>query len=331
MTASAAMRAVQSVPSMICELCRQHTWYSKGRARTGHPRGARTTRSGGHRLSYIYNRKRDGESLADVCELLGMSANVPTDICFSFAGLMQRGGGTGPHRDGWGIAFYEGRGCRSFHDPLPSVDSEIAKLVRSYPIKSHIVISHIRHANVGAVCLENTHPFQRELWGRNWTYAHNGQLDAVQDLPLTFYQPIGGTDSEHAFCWMLGRIRRRFPQPPDNPADLHRFIHRQCGHLRPRGVFNMLLADARFLYAYCTTKLAWITRKAPFGTASLKDAEVQVDFCRETRRGDIVTVVATEPLTRDEVWHELHSGELLAFQDGLIAARYTDRTQAGGG
>ncbi|MDW2167180.1 class II glutamine amidotransferase, partial [Vibrio sp. 2099] len=26
-----------------------------------------------------------------MCELLGMSANVPTDICFSFTGLMQRG------------------------------------------------------------------------------------------------------------------------------------------------------------------------------------------------------------------------------------------------
>ncbi len=40
-----------------------------------------------------------------MCELLGMSANVPTDICFSFTGLVQRGGGTGPHKDGWGITF----------------------------------------------------------------------------------------------------------------------------------------------------------------------------------------------------------------------------------
>lgn len=48
-----------------------------------------------------------------MCELLGMSANVPTDICFSFTGLVQRGGGTGPHKDGWGITFYEGKGCRT--------------------------------------------------------------------------------------------------------------------------------------------------------------------------------------------------------------------------
>lgn len=51
-----------------------------------------------------------------MCELLGMSANVPTDIVFSFTGLMQRGGRTGPHRDGWGIGFYEGRGLRLFQD-----------------------------------------------------------------------------------------------------------------------------------------------------------------------------------------------------------------------
>ncbi|KPX21872.1 Glutamine amidotransferase [Pseudomonas amygdali pv. dendropanacis] len=87
-----------------------------------------------------------------MCELLGMSANVPTDIVFSFTGLMQRGGRTGPHRDGWGIAFYEGRGLRLFQDPAASSESEVAQLVQRYPIKSEVVIGHIRQANVGNVC-----------------------------------------------------------------------------------------------------------------------------------------------------------------------------------
>ncbi|MGB0360607.1 MAG: class II glutamine amidotransferase, partial [Endozoicomonas sp.] len=81
-----------------------------------------------------------------MCELLGMSANTPTDIIFSFSGLMQRGGNTGPHRDGWGIAFYEGKGLREFRDPNPSYRSEIAELVCRYPIKSNIVVGHIRQA-----------------------------------------------------------------------------------------------------------------------------------------------------------------------------------------
>jgi len=57
-----------------------------------------------------------------MCELLGMSANIPTDICFSLKGLARRGGEKGPHKDGWGITFYEGKGCRSFKDPMPCVD-----------------------------------------------------------------------------------------------------------------------------------------------------------------------------------------------------------------
>ena len=89
-----------------------------------------------------------------MCELLGMSANVPTDICFSFSGLMQRGGETGPHKDGWGISFYEGRRCRTFHDVNPSSNSAIADLIHQYPIKSQVVISHIRQATHGKVCLE---------------------------------------------------------------------------------------------------------------------------------------------------------------------------------
>lgn len=99
---------------------------------------------------------------------------------------MQRGGGTGPHRDGWGITFYEDKGCRTFKDPAPCYDSPIAKLLQSYPIKSRAVVGHIRQVNRGHVALENTHPFTREQWGRFWTFAHNGQLSDYQTLLQTF-------------------------------------------------------------------------------------------------------------------------------------------------
>jgi len=54
-----------------------------------------------------------------MCQLLGMNCNVPTDICFSFTGFHHRGGRTAEHADGWGIAFYEGAGCRVFLDTDP--------------------------------------------------------------------------------------------------------------------------------------------------------------------------------------------------------------------
>lgn len=92
---------------------------------------------------------------------MGLSANTPADIRFSFSGLKQRGGKTGIHTDGWGISLYEGRGSRSFHDLNPSAESDAAHLVQDAKIKSKIIITHIRQANRGRVCIENTHPFSR--------------------------------------------------------------------------------------------------------------------------------------------------------------------------
>ena len=89
-----------------------------------------------------------------MCQLLGMNCNVPTDICFSFTGFQRRGGATDVHRDGWGIAFFEGRGVRLFLDPQPSSESPVAEFVRRYPIRSVNVIAHIRKATRGPVGLE---------------------------------------------------------------------------------------------------------------------------------------------------------------------------------
>jgi len=252
-----------------------------------------------------------------MCELFGMSANVPTDICFSFAGLMRRGGGaTGPHGDGWGIVFYEGKGCRAFHDPHPSARSEIARFIRSYPIKSCIVICHIRRANRGAVSLANTHPFTRELWGRSWSFAHNGQLRGIKKRPLAQFRPIGTTDSEHAFCWMLGRLRERWQEAPSEKR-LLAALAELCTELAGNGVFNMLLSDGRALYCHCSTNLVWLTRRSPFGHATLLDEDLAVDFATETTPSDIVTVVATRPLTRDEHWTVIPRRSLIGFRDGV--------------
>lgn len=258
-----------------------------------------------------------------MCELLGMTANVPTDIRFSFAGLMRRGGHTGPHRDGWGIAFYEGKGCRAFHDPQPSAQSEIARLVREYPIKSRTVISHIRRANRGRVALENTHPFSRELWGQPWSFAHNGQLRGIKRWPLAYYRPIGTTDSEHAFCWMLDQLRAGSAEVPRAPR-LYRRIGELCAQLNAQGVFNLLMSDGRSLYCFCSTRLVWLTRRAPFGRATLIDEDLTVDFANETAPDDVVSVIATRPLTRNEAWTAIPKATLMIFKGGEIAHRAPD-------
>lgn len=252
-----------------------------------------------------------------MCELLGMSANVPTDICFSFSGLMRRGGDTGPHSDGWGIAFYEGQGCRVFHDSAASAQSRLADLLGKWPIKSMAVISHIRQANVGAVSLENTQPYQRELWGRPWTMAHNGQIPEVMARATDYYHPIGSSDSEHAFCWLLSELRRCYTVRPSD-AELSIFLKQCFDDFAGLGVCNILLSDGLSIFSYCSTQLHWITRRAPFGTACLKDQDLTVDFGQETTPNDVVTVIATRPLTTNEQWQKMVPGQLVLFREGEV-------------
>jgi predicted glutamine amidotransferase len=250
-----------------------------------------------------------------MCELFGMSANVPTDICFSFAGLIRRAGATGRHTDGFGVAFHDGDGCRLFHDPAPGAHSPLAAFLRVQPIKSRIALAHIRRANRGRVAVANTHPFQRELWGRWWVFAHNGQLKGVKRWPAAHYAPVGTTDSEHAFCWLLGELRSSFARMPAERT-LCRAVDALCRRLDELGTFNALLSDGTRLYAHCSNRLAWLTRRAPFGRARLLDDDMQVDFAAETTPDDVVSVFATRPLTGDEAWQSMARGSLVVFRDG---------------
>jgi predicted glutamine amidotransferase len=250
-----------------------------------------------------------------MCELLGMSANVPTDICFSFAGLSRRGGETGPHVDGWGIVFYEESGVREFKDYKPSCRSSLSQFLSDYPIKSHTVISHIRQANVGGVGLENTHPFQRELWGQSWSYAHNGQVPSASTLENKRFLPIGNTDSERIFCWLMDSLAIRFESPPE-PKVWAEYLSGLCESINALGVFNLLLTNGNALFSFCSTKLCWITRRAPFGVAQLSDKDLSIDFATVTTASDVVTMIATQALTNNEAWHTMKPGECHLFVEG---------------
>ena len=255
-----------------------------------------------------------------VCELLGMECNVPTDIVFSFSGLRQRGGRTGPHADGWGLAFYDGRAARVFLDPTPACDSALARFLAENPIKTELAIGHVRRKTRGGTSLANTHPFVRELWGRHWVFAHNGKLRGVDKLRHDRYSPIGDTDSEHALCALLEELSRRFPSYPRRTRDLWEAIAEIGGRLGRGGIFNFLLGDGRHLYARCATNLHHIVRKAPFGLATLSDDDVRIDFSTVTTPRDRVAVVATLPLTTDEAWHAAAPNTLWVFDGGTLRA-----------
>lgn len=255
-----------------------------------------------------------------MCQLLGMNCNTPTDIVFSFEGFRLRGGLTDSHADGFGIAFFEGHGVRLLQDDKPCAHSPVADLVQKYQIKSENVIAHIRKATQGQVHLVNTHPFVREIWGEYWVFAHNGNLRNFNINSGEFFNPVGTTDSEAAFCYLLEQLRQRFRYKPED-KELFAAITEITHELRQYGLFNYMLSNGDWLIAHASTLLFYIIRQAPFGEAALVDEDVSIDFSAVTTPFDRVAVITTLPLTCNEKWEQLAVNELIMFRQGEIVMR----------
>ena len=251
-----------------------------------------------------------------MCQLLGMNCNVPTDIVFSFTGFATRGGRTDNHNDGWGIAFFEGAGVRHFVDYQAAVASPIAQLIKQCPIKSKNVIAHIRKATQGRVALENCHPFIREMWGRYWVFAHNGDLKDFRPELTGQFRPVGTTDSELAFCYLLQQLRNRFRETMPELPELTEALRTLTAEIAAHGVFNMMLSNGSALFAHCSTQLHYLVRQYPFAEARLSDEDVIVDFSQVTTPRDKVAIIVTAPLTANETWLPFAAGEMKVFIDG---------------
>lgn len=249
-----------------------------------------------------------------MCQLLGMNANTPTDVVFSFTGFSTR---ASEHKDGFGIAFFEGAGVRLFVDAQDARGSPVAEMVRRYPIKSGSIVAHIRKATQGRVALENTHPFVRELWGRYWVFAHNGNLADYAPRLHASFRPVGETDSERAFCWLMQELAKAHASVPP-VAELTATLRELAQVPAAHGSFNFLLSNGQALWAHCSTRLHYLVRQAPFRTARLQDEDVSVNFADSTTPTDRVAVIVTEPLTLDETWAAFSPGELKVFVDGAV-------------
>ena len=259
-----------------------------------------------------------------MCELLALSANTPTDMRFSFHGLARRGGATGEHADGWGLASFDpGNGSLEVvREESPAAFSPLAAQVEAHAFKARYSLAHIRKATQGVVALENCHPFQRPWRGQDWVFAHNGDIKG--EIPAGDpYRPVGNTDSEAAFCWILNTLDGLDPAPealsPCASSELFGLLNRCSTHLAGQGIFNCLISNGHWLYAFGGTKLHVITRRAPFAMATLADDDLTVDFSELTTEHDVVTIVSTEPLTTNEQWRALAPGESLLLVDGEIA------------
>jgi glutamine amidotransferase len=266
-----------------------------------------------------------------MCELFAMSSNVPVTITYSLEEFSRHGGLTGPHKDGWGIAYYLERDIRLVKEPLPASDSACVRFIQQYPFSSALAMSHIRRATQGARTLTNCQPFARELGGAMHVFAHNGNLDNPrlrERLSLGFHRPVGDTDSEYAFCALLGRLTDLWLRAGSVPplAERLRIVAAFADEIRGLGPANFLYADGDVLFAHGHKRMQGELGIRPPGLhvvcrhcARETDAvDAQGLTIMTTAREQHVVLVASVPLTREPGWRALREGELIAIRAGAI-------------
>lgn len=253
-----------------------------------------------------------------MCELLALSFNYPVTPSFSLKGFRKRGKNN-PH--GWGLAFYPDKSCQVIKEPVHALNSILSDFVENYPkITSNILIAHVRYNSVGAANYQNTHPFQRELNGKAYVFAHNGTLKDYQgDFDTYNYKPVGETDSEALFCHLLNRIKEE--EIDFNNKNNLNWLLSELRVLNDYGPLNCLFSDGEYLFAYHDESgykgLNYLRRKTPYGPVNLLDEDYSIDLSEEKTPYQRGFIIATNPLT-DEKWESFQPGELLVMKNGEI-------------
>jgi predicted glutamine amidotransferase len=256
-----------------------------------------------------------------MCKLFAISARYPSTVQLSLKEFSRHGGLSGPHKDGWGIAWYDERDVGLVKEAFPAAASACVRFIQDNPFATSVAISHVRKATQGEVALRNCQPFVRELGGLWHTFAHNGDLSGIErDAHMTAetYRPVGETDSERVFCALLERLRPLWlaQRPPDIESHLQ-VIEPFAAELRRLGPANFLYYDGDALFAHADRRFQadgvirppglWrLTRRCAAG-GELSAAGLRI----EARGGEQeVTLFASAPLT-SETWVPLARGDVV--------------------
>jgi predicted glutamine amidotransferase len=252
-----------------------------------------------------------------MCELMGMSFAKPIAADFSIRRFSLR---AAENADGWGLAWYPDRSAAIVKEALDWRASDFSRFLESYArLQSAIYVAHVRHRSTGGPpTYADTHPFERELDGRQFCFAHNGTIRDFGELPLGQHQPLGHTDSERLFCHLLALIATRGSNlhTPDDWA----WLHDNLRQLNARGTMNCLLSDGRRLFCYhdLTAWKGLAYRQLRFQDANdrrLEDATVRMELAGDPYNSGYV--IATCPLS-ESGWTRFVPGQLLVLEAGSV-------------
>jgi len=265
-----------------------------------------------------------------MCELFAVSSKLPTKITFSLEEFASHGGKKAHHTDGWGLAFYDGPFAQIFHEAEPSAYSEWMEFLRTHQTPSRRIMSHIRHATVGPRSLRNTQPFSRELGGQRHVFCHNGDLKGIhQEIQTTRFKPIGDTDSELAFCYLVEQLQTIWLGGKPSLESRIEVIERVFNQLSKRGPANLLYSDADYLYAFANKRtqpngemkppgMYYLNRHCGIGNKTNILASVELENnsdAKDTQQR--LVLFASVPLS-NESWMPFKPNQLIVSKNGVI-------------
>jgi len=232
-----------------------------------------------------------------VCELLGVSAARPVRIQAYFDEFRAH---AVDNPDGWGIAWWEADVPTVVKEELAANVSELAaRTGAEHPASSTFVV-HVRAASVGALTVDNAHPFVGPASERTWVFAHNGTVEDLARLDLGHHVAAGETDSEQAFHHLLTRLERSPAATDDDLAAEVLATARELSEGESR--VNFLLSDGTALFAYHD------------GHKTMHLLE------RDTPEGPVV-VVASLPVSEEPGWAALAPGTFVEARGGVVVRR----------
>ena len=262
-----------------------------------------------------------------MCELFAFSSSGPTRARFSLEEFRLHGCDKGPHCDGWGLAFYQGKYAQIYRDEKPAAFSEWMSFLLNHEHYSCCVISHIRKATQGKVSLQNTQPFSRECCGVRHVFAHNGNLNNFKEsCKFGRYQPIGDTDSEFAFCTLMDAVQVLWNESTPSLEQRMEVVSEKFTAWSPLGPANIIYSDGEYLFAFANRRTQLDGNIKPPGLYYLnRDEEthrrmnrlVGVELDGHVKE---ITLFASVPLST-EPWQPFESNELLVCKNGQIVAK----------
>jgi len=217
------------------------------------------------------------------------------------------------------VAFYSDNSVTLFKEATNAAESELAKFLESYrQLRSKLLVAHVRKASVGGRAHQNTHPFVREMKGKEYVLAHNGTLRGFRKkLKLGRIRPLGINDSEFLLCYLLGRIEAKGVVEWNRQS--FEWLRKEMHTVNDTGSLNCLFSDGTYLFAYYDkngfNSLYHLSRKAPYRKAHFNDLSREIDLSVIYPKSATGVIVATRPLT-DEPWETFTPGQLLVFKDG---------------